>query len=190
MPIKAPNAAAGTIDLSATYDVVMKAPAIMIIADHAPAAHTLRLSISIKYIAQHTSANIIANINFEPFTGPEKYYLPRIFLPEQVAAKADAVRKTMIDWYSNPENYPNGIVPKRSEIVDRVDSEMMGMMKLGTMPGSSGSRPSFTRSRSIDIPNEVFADLGVIDMDVSNIMQFYARHAGMGLECCRQNPTH
>jgi hypothetical protein len=126
-----------------------------------------------------------ANANFEPFTGPEKYYLPRIFLPEQVTAKADAVRKTMIDWYSNPENYPNGIVPKRSEIVDRVDSEMMGMMKLGTMPGSSGSRPSFTRSRSIDIPNEVFADLGVIDMDVSNIMQFYARRAGMGLEYAR-----
>jgi len=126
-----------------------------------------------------------ANANFEPFTGPEKYYLPRIFLPEQVNAKADAVRKTMIDWYSNPENYPNGIVPKRSEIVDRVDSEMMGMMKLGTMPGSSGSRPSFTRSRSIDSPNEVFADLGVIDMDVSNIMQFYARRAGMGLEYAR-----
>ena len=48
-----------------------------------------------------------ANANFEPYTGPEKFYLPRIFLPEQVAAKADTVRKTMIDWYSNPENYPD-----------------------------------------------------------------------------------
>jgi len=126
-----------------------------------------------------------ANANFEPFTGPEKYYLPRIFLPEQVTAKADAVRKTMIDWYSNPENYPNGIVPKRSEIVDRVDSEMMGMMKLGTMPGPSSNRPSFTRSRSIDIPNEVFADIGVIDLDISNVMQYYSRRAGMGLEYSR-----
>ena len=40
--MKAPIAAAGTIDLSATYDVVMKAPAIMIIADHTPATHTYR----------------------------------------------------------------------------------------------------------------------------------------------------
>lgn len=126
-----------------------------------------------------------ANLNYEPYVGPEKFYLPRIFLPEQVSAKADAVRKTMIDWYLNPENYPDGIVPKRSEIVDRVDSEMNGMMKLGTIPGPSGNRPSFTRSRSIDIPNEVFADLGVIDMDISNVMQYYARRAGMGLEYAR-----
>jgi len=126
-----------------------------------------------------------ANANFEPYTGPEKYYLPRIFLPEQVTAKADTVRKTMIDWYSNPENYPDGIAPKRSEIVDRVDSEMNGMMKLGTMPGPSSNRPSFTRSRSIDIPNEVFADIGVIDLDISNVMQYYSRRAGMGLEYSR-----
>ena len=126
-----------------------------------------------------------ANTNYQPYKGPEKFYLPRIFLPEQVTAKAETVRKTMIDWYSNPENYPSGIVPKRSEIVDRVNSEMNGMMKLGTMPGSSNSRPSFTRSRSVDIPNEVFADLGVIDLDISNVMQYYARRAGIGLEYSR-----
>jgi len=122
---------------------------------------------------------------FEAYKGPEKYYLPRIFLPEQVSSKADIVRKTMTDWYSNPENYPDGIVPKRAEIVDRVASEMNGMMKLGTMPGPSSNRPYFTRSRSIDIPNEVFADIGVIDLDISNVMQYYARRAGMGLEYSR-----
>jgi len=126
-----------------------------------------------------------ANANFEPYTGPEKNYLPRIFLPDQVAAKADVVRKTMTDWYMNPENTPDGSQPKLSEVLDRVDSEMRGMMKLGIIPGTSSGRPSFTRSRSIEIPNEVFADLGVIDMDIMNVMQFYSRRAGMGLEYAR-----
>jgi len=126
-----------------------------------------------------------ANANFEPYTGPEKNYLPRIFLPDQISAKADVVRKTMIDWYMNPENNPPGAMPKAKDVEARVDAEMQGMMKLGLMPGSSAGRPSFTRSRSIEIPNEVFADLGVIDMDIANIMQFYSRRAGMGLEYSR-----
>jgi hypothetical protein len=131
------------------------------------------------------SGSKAANANYEPYKGPEKFYLPRIFLPDQVAAKSATVRKTMTDWYMNPENNPDGVIPKLSEVLDRVDSEMKGMMKLGILPGSTGSRPSFTRSRAVEIPNEVFADLGVIDMDISNVMQFYARRAGMGLEYSR-----
>jgi len=140
--------------------------------------------VSIKNERPANAANA-ANANYEPYKGPEKFYLPRIFLPDQVAAKSATVRKTMTDWYMNPENNPDGVIPKLSEVLDRVDSEMKGMMKLGILPGSSGSRPSFTRSRAVEIPNEVFADLGVIDMDISNVMQFYARRAGMGLEYSR-----
>lgn len=158
------------------------------IADHIQTLETqskLQTNVEAKSPIGEVGFREPANANFEPYTGPEKFYLPRIFLPDQISAKADVVRKTMIDWYMNPENNPPGSMPKVKDVEARVEAEMQGMMKLGLMPGSSASRPSFTRSRSIEIPNEVFADLGVIDMDIANIMQFYSRRAGMGLEYSR-----
>lgn len=129
-----------------------------------------------------------ANENFGKFTGPEKFYLPRMFIPEQVAAKEAELRKMMTDWYLNPENNPNG-TPMPEKIKERVDAEINAMMQQTVTgeraPEGGLGRAFFTRQRSNEIPNELFANLGVIDTDISNVIQMYAHRAGIGIEYTR-----
>lgn len=129
-----------------------------------------------------------ANENYSKFTGPEKFYLPRMFIPEQVAAKEAELRKMMTDWYSNPENNPNG-TPMPEKIKERVDAEINAMMQQTVTgeraPEGGLGRAFFTRQRSNDIPNEMFANLGVIDTDIAHVIQMYAHRAGIGIEYTR-----
>jgi len=129
-----------------------------------------------------------ANENLGKFTGPEKFYLPRMFIPEQVAAKEAELRKMMTDWYLNPENNPNG-TPMPEKIKERVDAEINAMMQQTVTgeraPEGGLGRAFFTRQRSNEIPNELFANLGVIDTDIAHVIQMYAHRAGIGIEYTR-----
>jgi len=129
-----------------------------------------------------------SNENFSKFTGPEKFYLPRIFIPEQVAAKEAELRKMMTDWYLNPENNPNG-VPMPEKIKERVDAEINAMMQQTVTgeraPEGGLGRAFFTRQRTNEIPNEMYAALGVIDTDIAHVIQMYAHRAGIGIEYTR-----
>ena len=126
--------------------------------------------------------------NFTKVTGPEKFYLPRIFIPEQVLAKETELRKMMTDWYMNPENNPNG-VPMLDKIKERVNVEIDAMLQktsAGQRSAEGGiDRAFFTRQRTNEIPNEFYAQLGVIDTDIAHILQMYAHRAGVGIEYSR-----
>jgi len=128
------------------------------------------------------------NQNYAKFTGPEKFYLPRMFIPEQVAAKEAELRKMMTDWYSNPENNPNG-TPMPEKIKERVDAEINAMMQQTVTgeraPEGGLGRAFFTRQRSNEIPNELYANLGVIDTDIAHVIQMYSHRAGIGIEYTR-----
>jgi hypothetical protein len=126
--------------------------------------------------------------NFTKVTGPEKFYLPRIFIPEQVLAKETELRKMMTDWYMNPENNPNG-VPMLDKVKERVNVEIDAMLQktsAGQRSAEGGiDRAFFTRQRTNEIPNEFYAQLGVIDTDIAHILQMYAHRAGVGIEYSR-----
>jgi len=126
--------------------------------------------------------------NFTKVTGPEKFYLPRIFIPEQVLAKEAELRKMMTDWYMNPENNPNG-VPMLEKVKERVNVEIDAMLQktaAGQRSAEGGiDRAFFTRQRTNEIPNEFYAELGVIDTDLAHILQMYAHRAGVGIEYSR-----
>ena len=121
------------------------------------------------------------------FSGPksEQFYLPRYWQLDKILSNQDGLVQQIQKWLQDQDQYlPNAEARRQAQ--QTVDHLIFALNK--EVPGADVSfqksaRYSFQKNRTLEIPNEYVFDF--INTDINDIMNMYARDAGIAIEYAR-----